>query len=105
MQNYTGVVVRGEYDNSSILASYDWETGESTTDFIQGMVDPAPETTLIVPESIAPVPAVIPESSPATPPEDPKRSLYVTHTVSRGDTLSTIAQRYDIPVATPRTMN
>lgn len=93
MQNYTGVVVRGEYDRSTILASYDWETGESTSDFIQNFLDTPPETTLI-----APAPSVSPqETAPLVanePPVDPKRSLYVTHTVSKGDTISTIAQKY-----------
>jgi len=93
MQNYTGVVVRGEYDRSTILASYDWETGESTSDFIQNLLDTPPETTLI-----APAPSVSPqETAPlvaSEPPVDPKRSLYVTHTVSKGDTISTIAQKY-----------
>ncbi|MCB9807463.1 LysM peptidoglycan-binding domain-containing protein [Candidatus Peribacteria bacterium] len=108
MQNYTGVVVRGEYDRSTILASYDWETGESTSDFIQNLVDTPPETTLI-----APVPSPVVENPTPTsetpvnrtPPADPKRALYVTHTVVKGDTISTIAQKYNIPIATLRTMN
>lgn len=103
MQSYTGVVVRGEYDRSTILASYDWETGESTSDFIEDLVQNPPETTLIEPEP-APVLALEAEQLPE-PTVDPKRSLYVTHTVVRGDTISTIAQKYGIPIATLRTMN
>jgi surface antigen/LysM repeat protein len=106
MQTYTGVVVRGEYDRSTILASYDWETWESTSDFIQELIDTPPETTLFVPE--VSVPSSPPPADIVAPREeikDPKLSLYVTHTVTRGDTLSTIAQKYDIPVSTIRTMN
>lgn len=111
MQGYTGVVVRGEYDRSTILASYDWETGESTSDFIQDLVDTPPQTTLLAPETIPPepTPSTPTNTAPTLPqveaPKDPKRSLYVTHTVSRGDTLGTIAQKYDIPLGTLRTMN
>lgn len=108
MQGYTGVVVRGEYDRSTILASYDWETGESTSDFIQDLVDTPPETTLIAPETL-PAPAPLPVVNTATKtveaPKDPKRALYVTHTVVRGDTLGSIAQKYDIPLGTLRAMN
>lgn len=103
MQSYTGVVVRGEYDRSTILASYDWETGESTSDFIEDLVQTPPETTLIEPEP-APVTEPVAEQAPE-PTVDPKRWLYVTHTVVRGDTISTIAQKYGIPIATLRTMN
>lgn len=106
MQSYTGVVVRGEYDRSTILASYDWETGEGTSDFIQDLVQEAPETTLLEPETAPvltpPQPEVI---QPVAEPIDPKRWLYVTHTVVRGDTISTIAQKYGIPIATLRSMN
>jgi LysM repeat protein len=109
MQGYTGVVVRGEYDRSTILASYDWETGESTSDFIQDLIDTPPETTLIAPETVSapiPVPAAIDKTiAPVEAPKDPKRSLYVTHTVVRGDTLGSIAQKYDIPLGTLRAMN
>jgi LysM repeat protein len=93
MQNYTGVVVRGEYDRSTILASYDWETGESTSDFIQNLVDTPPETTLIAPPVSVDAKETIP-SLTNEPPVDPKKSLYVTHTVLKGDTISTIAQKY-----------
>lgn len=109
MQGYTGVVVRWEYDRSTILASYDWETGESTSDFIQDLIDTPPETTLIAPETIPlPVPTTNdtrPNPVPVEAPKDPKRTLYVTHTVVKWDTLGTIAQKYDIPLATLRTMN
>ena len=106
MQNYTGVVVRGDYDRSTILASYDWETGESTSDFIQNLVDTPPETTLIAPKSVTqPTTVSSPSPVPVEQPKDPKRPLYVTHTVKKGDTLSTIAQKYDIPVVTLRAMN
>lgn len=107
MQSYTGVVVRGEYDRSTILASYDWESGESTSDFIEELVNTPPETTLIAPESLAVQPQEPLPSQKTAPeqPKDPKRQLYVTHTVARGDTLGSIAQKYDIPVATLRTMN
>lgn len=74
MQSYTGVVVRGEYDRSTILASYDWETGESTSDFIEDLVQAGPETTLIAPE---PAPALTEsepvKEQPVAPPGDPKR--------------------------------
>ncbi|MBP6921052.1 LysM peptidoglycan-binding domain-containing protein [Candidatus Gracilibacteria bacterium] len=103
MQSYTGVVVRGEYDRSTILASYDWETGETTSDFIETLVQTPPETTLIAPEP-SPEPEPTAEEAPKQT-IDPKRGLYVTHTVVRGDTISTIAQKYGIPIATLRTMN
>lgn len=82
------MVVRGEYDRSTILASYDWETGESTSDFIQDLVDTPPQTSLLAPESIPEpvVPSDVAKTASPTPaeaPKDPKRSLYVTHTVSR----------------------
>lgn len=106
MQNYTGVVVRGEYDRSTILASYDWETGESTSDFIQNLVDTPPETTLIAPTPSPVVETSEPqENTQRIPPVDPKKSLYVMHTVVKGDTISTIAQKYGVPLATLRTMN
>lgn len=106
MQSYTGVVVRGEYDRSTILASYDWETGENTSDFIQDLVQEAPETTLLEPETDPVLTPPQPEvTQPVAQPVDPKRWLYVTHTVVRGDTISTIAQKYGIPIATLRSMN
>lgn len=71
MQSYTGVVVRGEYDRSTILASYDWETGESTSDFIEDLVQTPLETTLIEPE---PAPVLEPEVEQTPEPTvDPKR--------------------------------
>lgn len=105
MQGYTGVVVRGEYDRSTILDSYDWTTGEATSD-VQDVIDITPETTLIAPDP-APLPEPTTVSAQQEPQaiKDPKRALYVTHTVARGDTLSTIAEKYDIPVATLRMMN
>lgn len=104
MQGYTGVVVRGEYDRSTILDSYDWETGEVTSD-MQELVDTTPQTTLIAPEPAPlPEPTAVPTREPE-PIKDPKRALYVTHTVIRGDTLGTIAQKYDIPITTLRAMN
>lgn len=106
MQSYTGVVVRGEYDRSTILASYDWETGESTSDFIQDLVQEAPETTLLKPETPPILTDPNPEAEkPESQPVDPKRWLYVSHTVVRGDTISTIAQKYGVPIATLRSMN
>lgn len=105
MQNYTGVVVRGEYDRSTILASYDWETGESTSDFIEDMMDTPPETTLIAPEAVVQTPVPTPEKPAPSAPQDPKRSLYVVHNVVAGDTLSTIAEKYNIPMSTLRNMN
>lgn len=100
MQNYTGVIVRWQYDSSTILASYDWSTGE---DVSSAEEDSPPETTLIVSEPDIPI--ILPESPQNTPPPDPKRSLYVVHVVKSGDTLSSIAQKYTIPIATLRTMN
>lgn len=74
-------------------------------EFIQDLVETPPETTLIAPEPTPlPAPTIVPNPEPQ-PVKDPKRALYVTHTVARGDTLSTIAQKYDIPVATLRMMN
>ena len=106
MQNYTGVVVRGEYDSSTILSSYDWETKESTSDFIQELVNTPPETELLVPENIE-IPPETPSSEGTAPvvPEDPKKRLYAVHTVASGDTLSTIAQKYSLPTETIRSMN
>jgi len=74
------------------------------------LVDTPPETTLIAPEVSNPLPTIsVPEENrtpvPIEAPRDPKRSLYVTHTVIKGDTLGTIAQKYDITLATLRTMN
>jgi len=104
MQNYTGVVVRGEYDRSTILSSYDWGTGESTSDVTQDLVDVPPTTTLINPDPVS-MPPVVSTDAPEAPPKDPKLPLYVSHVVVKGDTLSTIAQKYDIPLSTLRVIN
>lgn len=64
---------------------------------------------MIAPETVsAPIPAPVvtnKATAPVEAPKDPKRSLYVTHTVVRGDTLGSIAQKYDIPLGTLRAMN
>lgn len=52
------------------------------------MIDTPPETTLIAPETVPlPSPTINPAPAPVEVPKDPKRSLYVTHTVVKGDTL------------------
>ena len=85
MQSYTGATVRGEYDTSSIIASYDYNTGRE-------VLAASATADEIIEENATPVavvePIVIaPPSNIITPPEDRKRSLYATHIVVKGDTL------------------
>jgi hypothetical protein len=35
MQDYTGAIVRGQYDKSSIIDAYDGTTGEESYDILQ----------------------------------------------------------------------
>ena len=108
MQDYTGAIVRGEYDQNTILDSYDGSTGQSTYNILE-IVDteePAPVATASIP--VTPQPVVVPvqkEEKPTPPTVDKKRSLYVTHTVKKGDTLSTIAQKYTLSSDTLRSIN
>lgn len=98
MQDYTGAIVRWEYDKSTIIDAYDGTTGKETYDILE-IVD-SWETLPPVPvEPIAPPisePVQVPPVEPNIPAVDKKRPLYATHTVSRGDTISTIAQKYSI---------
>mgnify|MGYP006321228907 FL=1 len=108
MQDYTGAIVRGEYDQNTILDSYDGSTGQSTYNILE-IVDtegPSPVATASIP--VTPQPVVVPvqkEEKPTPQPVDKKRSLYVTHTVKKGDTLSTIAQKYTLSSDTLRSIN
>ncbi len=107
MQSYTGATVRWEYDSSSIIASYDYSTGQE----ILADTDTPDE---IVKEEATPVafvedPVVVPapplNTTNPVPPEDKKRSLYMTHTVSKGDTLWSIAQKYSMNIGALKLAN
>ena len=117
MQDYTGAIVRGQYDKSTIIDSYDDTTGQSTYDILN-VVDnnaPAPtgdDTSTSIPVQEVPItqqpPAekIVEENEkPAPALVDKKRPLYMTHVVQKGDTLSTIAQKYSLSVETLRSMN
>jgi surface antigen len=108
MQSYTGVVVRWEYNGASILSTYDWESGEFVS---EGDFEPD-NTSWSDSQNVVAVsdPEPVPEPLPVTPPElaesrDPKRDLYIQHKVVKGDTLSTIAEKYSLPLSTLRAMN
>jgi LysM repeat protein len=103
MQDYTGAIVRGEYDRATIIDAYDGTTGEGTFDILE-IVDSG--------ETEPPLPPISPEQptqpikqAPVVPSEDKKRSLYGTHTVRSGDTISTIAQKYGIDSSLLRDAN
>jgi LysM repeat protein len=103
MQDYTGAIVRGEYDQSTIIDAQDGTTGEDTFDILD-IVDVEtvdvlqPEIPAVVPEPVLPEP-------PPSLPIDKKRSLYLTHVVASGDTLSTLAQKYDVSLSALREVN
>ena len=117
MQDYTGAIVRGQYDKSTIIDAYDATTGVDTTDASGGDVadtsgsDGSAETDTTNTDT-ADTTATPPIPEPPTPVEvkkpvvvDRKQSLYVVHTVVRGDTLSTIAEKYGVTAASIRTTN
>ncbi len=107
MQDYTGAIVRGEYDRSTIIDAYDGTTGEGTFDILEIVDNPdISEPIAVIPEPQPIAPSPLPPN-PAEKPDlvDKKRPLYMTHTVVRGDTIGTIAQKYGISVDTLRTTN
>jgi LysM repeat protein len=107
MQDYTGAIVRGQYDKSSIIDAYDGTTGEESYDILQivdttGVGEPIAVDPVALPE---PVVDTQPAQQQTVPVIDKKRTLYISHTVSRGETLGTIAQKYGIPTNTLKEMN
>jgi surface antigen len=105
MQVYTGAIVRGDIDTSSILSSYDDETWQATyIEEYQDIDDPIgqPLSLPLQTPSPGPRPGTPPQ---ATPKKDPKTVLYITHTVRPGDTISTIAYRYWLNSAALRESN
>lgn len=107
MQDYTGAVVRGQYDKNTIIDAYDGTTGQETYDILD--IVNTSETPIVPiappaqPEPIVTDKAV--EVKPSEPTVDKKKSLYPTHTVAKGDTLSTIAQKYGVSVSALRDVN
>lgn len=109
IQSYSGVVVRGEYDSDSILASYDWDSGEFIPeDVIENWytAEVVPQEPVILPTELTP-PVTSPwtQDNPVAPTLDPKQSLYIRHIVVKGDTLSTIAEKYSLPLWVLRSIN
>ncbi len=117
MQDYTGAIVRGQYDKNTILDSYDDTTGQSTYDILNVVDNSSPADTgtsaTSIPVATVPTTPSVPEKiveiekeeKPLPIPVDKKRSLYMTHLVQKGDTLSTIAQKYNLSIETLRSMN
>jgi len=99
IQDYTGAIVRGNYDESTILATYDGNTG---TEIISGILDATQEydTDFVASDdpSIDEFPdEVTSKVSPSSgPKEDPKRILYPIHTVTPKQTLEAIAKQYNV---------
>ena len=109
MQDYTGAVVRGQYDKSTIIDAYDGTTGQETYDILD-VVNTDGSSESESSETTQPEPVVQPpETRPVVVEEpkstDKKKVLYPTHTVARGDTLSTIAQKYNVSVSDLREVN
>jgi LysM repeat protein len=107
MQDYTGVVVRGDYNKSSILNAYDGTTGIESEDILD-IVRSTNEAQEIATPQPAPVsqPIAPPKTEEKTAPAiDKKRPYYITHLVSKGDTISTIAQKYGVSSEVLRDMN
>lgn len=110
MQEYTGAVVRGDYDRSTIIDAYDGTTGQET---IEDTVDVETDDQVVEPpvEEIVPVPpqVVVTQPIPADTPskiiDDKKRALYTTHIVRSGDNLWSIAQKYGVSLSQLRSKN
>lgn len=106
MQDYTGAIVRGQYDQNTIIDSYDGTTGESTYNILEIVDTEEPDPVVVAPVPVNPTPVVAPDvGERPTPQIDKKRSLYTTHTVKKGDTISTIAEKYSFSTETIRSIN
>lgn len=108
MQDYTGAIVRGQYDKSTIIDAYDGTTGQESYDILD-VVDTSnvntPETPTEQPEPENIPPVVVQKPVEVQPIENKKRLLYTTHIVARGDTLSTIAEKYGVSTTALREEN
>lgn len=104
MQDYTGAIVRGNYDESTILATYDGNTGaEVITHLFDINTDPTVETDTSDPSSVdgAPPEIVLVSKPPIVsgPKEDPKKILYPVHSVTPKQTLGEITKQYSVSEA------
>lgn len=109
MQDYTGAIVRGQFDKTTIIDAYDGTTGQESYDILD-VVDTSnvpmiTETQPVQPEPQPEPVILIQKPIEQQPIQDKKRALYVTHTVARGDTLSTIAEKYGVSTSTLRETN
>ncbi len=105
IQDYTGAIVRGNYDASTIISTYDASTGE---DIMYNVLDAnnidlnaddegadgSAEVDASVPEEIV---VEVPTPQPWQT-EDPKKILYPVHVVTPKQTLEVISQQYGVSI-------
>ncbi len=111
MQDYTGAIVRWQYDRSSIIAAYDGTTGIESFDILQ-IVDNTielgePIAVEDTSQKVITSPGNQTDTTISQKPilADKKTPLYISHVVVSGDTLGSIAQKYGISVSTLQKMN
>lgn len=100
IQDYTGAIVRGNYDESTILATYDGNTGAEIVsnmildpNAVDGDIDSSVSENAIQTLEEVSIPEVPVSSGPK---EDPKRILYPIHTVTPKQTLEEITKKYNV---------
>lgn len=103
IQDYTGAIVRWDYDASTIISIYDPESGDymvnaildatQTGENLTEGADGSSET-----QDLEPVPQNLIVTQDNLPKEDPKKILYPIHTVTPKQTLEGIAKIYSISV-------
>jgi hypothetical protein len=99
IQDYTGAIVRGKYDESTILATYDGNTGAEILSNMILAVNTSTDVASHIPENTPQNTEEIssPEAEVSSgPKEDPKRVLYPIHTVTPKQTLEEITTKYNV---------
>lgn len=111
IQDYTGAIVRGNYDASTIISTYDATTGE---DIMYNVLD-ANNIDLEVESDgadgsaeIDDIPGDIVVETPPSQPwthEDSKKVLYPIHVVTPKQTLEVISQQYGVSIEEMKNAN
>lgn len=98
VQDYTGAIVRGDYDTSTIISTYDptsWEYIMSNLLEANGIVE-NPVDSIDVAQSIKEIEMVPQPIVETWPKEDPKKILYPIHIVTPKQTLEAITKQYGV---------
>ena len=103
IQDYTGSIVRGNFDESTILATYDGNTGAEVAAAQMSDNQDGSDADSSVSEDTLPTIQESPNDVKASetpvlsgPREDPKRILYPVHSVTPKQTLGEITKQYGV---------